>query len=76
MPQKMKEVKRVWLIGNMYKLPVAINISNREIWKAFRWLKNTYMTLLYALSSINNVVYCKEEDPAGGWAVDIHKEQV
>lgn len=34
------------------------------------------MTLLYALSSINNVVGCKEEDPAAGWAVNIHKEHV
>ena len=37
------------------------------------------MTLLYALSSINNVVYCKEargakEDPT--WQVNIHKEQM
>ena len=63
----------------MYKLPMAIDISNREIWKAPRWYKNKYMTLLYALSSINNVVYCKEargakEDPT--WQVNIHKEQM
>lgn len=58
---------------------MAISISNRDIWKALRGFKNKYMTLLYALSSINNVVCCKEirgakEDTAQ--EVHMHGEQV